>query len=117
VGEASKKAECWEAFKRKDIALPAGWQNDLADAAFVTPRTEEEAMEAAWERLRQRFIADVRTVEALEAYTGKEWVRTRRRDPVSSYAVLTWEQLRSRPALGLKKIRALVEMMAIAAQE
>ncbi|MFN3408474.1 MAG: AIPR family protein [Limisphaerales bacterium] len=117
VGEASKKAECWEAFKRKEIALPTGWQNELAEAAFIAPRSEEEALAAAWERLRHKFIADSRTMEGIEAYTGKEWVRTRRRDPVSSYAVLTWEQLRLRPGLGLKKLRALVEMLAIATQE
>lgn len=117
VGEASKKAECWEAFKRKEIALPTGWQNELADSPFIAPRSEEEALAAAWERLRHKFIADARTMEGMEAYTGKEWVRTRRRDPVSSYAVLTWEQLRLRPGLGLKKLRALVEMLAIAAQE
>lgn len=117
VGEASKKAECWEAFKRKEIALPTGWQNELAESPFIAPRSEEEALVAAWERLRQKFIADSRTMEGLEAYTGKEWLRTRRRDPVSSYAVLTWEQLRLRPGLGLKKLRTLVEMLAIAVQE
>ena len=77
----------------------------------------EEALAADWQRLRNRFVTDTRTIEGLEAYTGREWVRTRRRDPVSSYAVLTWEQLRQRPGLGLKKMRSLVEMFAIAAQE
>jgi len=117
VGEASKKAECWEAFKRKEIALPTGWQNEFADSPFIAPRSEEEALAAAWERLRHKFIADSRTMEGVEAYTNREWVRTRRRDLVSSYAVLTWQQLRLRPGLGLKKLRALVEMLAIAAQE
>lgn len=117
VGEASKKAECWEAFKRKEIALPAGWQNELADTPFIAPRSEEEALATAWERLRHKFLGDGRTMEGLEAYTGKEWVRARRRDPVSSYAALTWEQLRGQRGLGLKNLRALVEMLAIAAQE
>lgn len=117
VGEASKKAECWEAFKRKEIALPSGWQTELAETPFVAPRSEEEALAAAWERLRHKFITDTRTMESIEAYTGKEWVRARRRDPVSSYAVLTWDQLRAQRGLGLKKLRTLVEMLAIAAQE
>jgi hypothetical protein len=116
VGEASKKAECWEAFRKKSIALGKEWKAELAEQPFVAPRSEEEALAAEWERLRHGFIADNRTIEGLEAYTGREWVRTRRRDPVSSYAVLTWEQLRQRPGLGLKKLRALVEMFAIAAQ-
>lgn len=117
VGEASKKPDCWEAFKRKEIALPTGWQNELAATAFVTPRTEEDAVAATWERLRHRFIRDVRTLEGLEAFTNKQWVRTRRRDAVSSYAVLTWDQLRARLGHRLKKIRDLVEMLGIAAQE
>lgn len=117
VGEASKKAECWEAFRKKEIALPGNWQVELAEAPFIAPRSEEEALAGAWERLRPKFLGDNRTIEGLEAYTGRSWVRSRRRDPVSSYAVLTWEQLRQRPGLGLKKIRALVEMLAIAAQD
>lgn len=116
IGEASKKAECWEAFRKKEIALKGDWQAELAEAAFVAPRSEEEALAGTWERLRHKFLGDARTLEGLEAYTGREWVRTRRRDLVSSYAVLTWEQLRLRPGLGLRKIRALVEMFAIAAQ-
>jgi hypothetical protein len=52
----------------------------------------------------------------LEAFTGKEWIRTRPRDPVSLYAALTWQRLRLRPGLGLKKIRSLLEMFAIAGQ-
>jgi len=116
VGEASKKAECWEAFRKKDILVPGNWQPELAKEPFVAPRSEEEVLAAAWERLRHRFLGDTRTIEGLEASTGREWVRSRGRDLVSSYAVLSWEELRQRRGLGLKKIRALVEMFAIAAQ-
>jgi hypothetical protein len=116
VGEASKKTECWESFRKKEIALAQEWKTELADEPFVSPRSEEEALAADWERLRQRFTTDFRTIEGLEAYTGREWIRTRRGDPVSSYAVLSWDQLRQRPGLGLRKIRALVEMLAIAAE-
>ena len=82
----------------------------------MPPRSEEEAVAAEWEKLRHRFIADARTIKELEACTGKEWIRSRRRDSVGSYALLTWEQLRMRPGLGPKKILVLVEMFAIAAQ-
>jgi len=116
VGEASKKVDCWESFRSKEIALGQEWRAELADDPFVAPRSEEEALAAEWEQLRTAFITDTRTIEGLEAYTGKEWVRTRRRDPIASYAVMTWNQLRQRPNLGLRRIRALVEMLAIAAQ-
>ena len=116
VGEASKKAECWDAFRNKEIALGQEWKAELAANPFVAPRTEEEALAADWERLRRSFTDDARTIEGLEAYTGKEWVRTRRRDAVSSYAVLSWDQLRQRPGLGLNKIRSLIEILTIAAE-
>lgn len=115
IGEASKKAECWEAFRQKDIALKGDWQAELAKVPFIVPRSEEEALEATWERLRHKFLHDTRTILGLEACTGRDWIRARRGDRVSSYAVLTWEQLRRQPGLGLKKIRALVEMFEIAA--
>jgi len=117
VGEASKKAECWEAFRSKAIELGDKWMTELAQHAYVVPRSEEEVLAVKWEKLRHRFMADRKTMEELEAYTGKEWVRTRRRDPVSLYALLTWEQLRQRPGLGLRKIRALLEMLEIAAED
>lgn len=116
VNEVSKKADCWESFRKKEIALGQEWRAELAEHPIVAPRSEEEALATEWERLRHQFIPDSRTLEGLEAYTGKEWIRTKRRDPVSQYAVLTWEQLRRRPGLGLKKIRTLVEMFAIAAE-
>lgn len=115
TGEASKKAECWDAFRAKEIALRPAWRTELAEEPFIA-RSEEDAMAAEWQRLRKHFTNDMRTIEGLEAYTGKEWVRTRRRDPISSYAVLTWDQLRQRPGLGLVKIRGLLEMLAIATE-
>ncbi|MEJ5277456.1 MAG: AIPR family protein [Thermogemmata sp.] len=117
VGEASKKQECWEAFRTKNIRLPENWQVELAPAPFTVSASEEEALKRKWEQLRQKFLGDNRTMEELETHTGRDWVHSRRRDIVSSYAAMTWEQLRHRPGLGLKKLRALVEMFDIAAQE
>ena len=114
VGEVSKRAECWETFKKKKFSLPKGWEDELATTAFVTPTCEDDALAAAWEKIRKKFTNDARTIEGLEAYTGKAWVPSKRRDLVASYAVLTWDQLRMRPGLGLKKLRALVEMFAAA---
>ena len=64
--------------------------------------------------MRHKFAQDTRTIEGLEAFTGKVWVASKRRDLVVSYAVMTWEQLRMKPGLGLKKLRILVEMFAAA---
>ena len=112
--EAAKKPECWEAFRKHAIRLNDTWERELANAPFVAPSTDGELLAAEWERARQQFINDDRTIEALEAYTGKSWVRSKRRDPVASYAALTWEQLLMRPRVGRKAARELVEMFAAA---
>jgi len=114
VGEASKRAECWEEFKKKKLKLSTAWENELSATAFVAPTCEEDALAAEWDKIRKKFTNDARTIEGLEAYTGKVWVASKRRDTVTSYAALTWDQLRMRPGLGLKKLRALVEMFAAA---
>ena len=113
-GESAKRPECWEAFRGLGINLNGAWERELSDTPFLPPCTETDLLAGEWEKLRKHFINDTRTIEELEAFTGKSWVRNRRRDLVSSYAVLTWEQLRMRPSLGPKKVRDLVEMFAAA---
>jgi hypothetical protein len=114
VGEAAKKPDCWEEFRSRKILLNDIWERELAAEPFFTPNTDLELCATEWERIRHKFSSDNRTIEGLEAYTGKSWIRTRRRDTVSSYAALTFDQLKLRPGLGPKKIRDLVEMFAAA---
>ncbi|HEX3857061.1 MAG TPA: AIPR family protein [Verrucomicrobiae bacterium] len=114
VGEVSKRAECWEEFRKKKLKLSKAWEDELSATAFVAPTCEEDALAPEWDKIRKKFTNDARTIEGLEAYTGKVWVPSKRRDLVASYAVLTWDQLRMRPGLGLKKLRSLVEMFAAA---
>lgn len=114
VGEASKRAECWEEFKRKKLEIPSEWEKELSASPFVAPTCEEDALAAEWDRVRKHLTTDTRTIEGLEAYTGKVWVVSKRRDTVAGYAALTWDQLRMRPGLGLKRLRALVEMFSAA---
>ena len=115
VGEASKRPECWEAFRGRKIKTPLEWESELSGTTFVAPSSVDEILGAEWEKVRQQLRNDPRTIEGLEAYTGKVWVPARRRDPVSAYAVLTWNQLRMKPGLGPKKVRQLVEMFSAAA--
>jgi hypothetical protein len=114
LGEASKQADCWEEFKAKQIGLQGAWEAELAAAPFVEPTCEEDALAARWEKIRGSFTSDTRTMEGLEAYTGKAWVATKRRDLAAGYAALTWDQLRRRPGFGLRKLRALLELFEAA---
>ena len=114
VGEASKRTECWDEFRKMKLKLSDAWEGEWAATAFVAPTNEEEVLAAEWEKMRHKFAQDARTIEGLEAFTGKVWVSSKRRDLVASYATMTWEQLRMKPGLGLKKLRILVEMFASA---
>jgi len=116
-GEASKREACWDEFRDSDIDVPVSWEKELAKHAFVAPATDEEALAAEWEKVRGALLADSRTIEGLEAYTNRAWVPKYRRETVSSFASLDWPALRTKPGLGLRKLRGLVEMFAIAAHD
>ncbi len=117
AGEWSKKLECWQKFQGNSISLPKTWESEWADSPFEVPTTEEEALAAEWEKLRLMFLQDNRTIQGLEAYTNRVWVPKYRREAVASLAALDWNALRLKPGLGLKKLRTLIEMFAIAAQD
>ena len=110
----TKDADIVVAFSDLTLTLEAARKAEFAPSLLIAPRHENELLLAEWERMRQGFINDPRTIEALEAYIGRSWVRTRRRDTVSSYAVLTWDELNLMPGMGSKKARDLLEMFAAA---
>lgn len=114
IGEASKKSEVWEAFQKVNIKLGSQWENELAKHAFVAPKSDDEALAVEWEKVRQEFVNETRTMGQVELYTGKEWVPSKRRDPASLYANLTWDKLCLKTGFGAKKRRWLVEMFSAA---
>jgi hypothetical protein len=114
-GEASKKDECWEAFRNKEIDMGEAWRKELSDTPFIAVNTEECALAREWERLRHHFLNDGRSIGELEALTGKNWMPSRRREIVSSYAECSWDKLRLKQGIGLKKSRGLVEIFSAAA--
>jgi len=121
-GEISKRESCWQEFRAKELDVPGDWHSELAEKTFVASNTQEEALATEWERIRNEFISDPRTIEELEAVTGKVWMRTRRGDPAYFYAEKSWEQLRNEKLQGSKRmgistLRGLVELMSAAAHK
>lgn len=114
-GERSKKRDFWDEFGAISIELPPAWEEELAESAFETPTDEDDAIAAEWEKIRRLFLNDNRTIQGLEAYTNREWVAKYRRKPVASFAANDWKTLKKMPGLGTKKLKAMVEMFAIAA--
>lgn len=115
-GEISKKEGAWADFRDSRIDVPTSWEKELAKEPFVAPTTEEDALAAEWEKVRHSLVNDSRTIEGLEAYANRTWVPRYRRETVSSFATMPWQQLRMKPGLGLKKLKGLVELFAVAAQ-
>ncbi|MBX3743220.1 MAG: AIPR family protein [Akkermansiaceae bacterium] len=116
-GEQSKKPDFWEAFRKGGLELPGAWEKEWAESSFVAPTSEEDALSAEWESIRTQFLNDARTIHALEAYTNRTWVPKYRRASVAALAALDWKSLKGKPGIGVKKLRALVEMFAIAASD
>lgn len=91
---------------------------EWAESSFTTANKEDDALAAEWEKVRVRLLHDNRTIQGLEAYTNRTMGAPKyRREAVAGLAGLDWKTLQRKPSLGLKKLRALVEMFAIAAAD
>ena len=116
-GERCKKLDFWNEFRASDLEFPKGWETEWADSTFTAPTSEEDALSGEWERVRALMLNDNRTIQGLEAYTNREWVSKYRRASVATLAAHDWITLKRKPGIGLKKLRVLVEMFAIAAAD
>lgn len=115
-GEASKREPCWEAFQEMKLPVGDPWRRELAATPFVAPTSDDDALAGEWEAIRTAFLSDGRTLAELEVVTGKHWIARRRKDPVAVYANVTWAELKTKPGLGPAKRRALLELLAAAAE-
>jgi hypothetical protein len=113
-GERCKKSDFWNEFRSSDIEFPKEWEAEWAESRFTAPTSEEDALSAEWERVRVLLLNDNRTIQGLEAYTNREWLPKYRRASVATLAAHDWKSLKRKPGIGLKKLRVLVEMFAIA---
>lgn len=113
--EAAKKIECWERFQRTKITLDSAWEKSLGEHAFVAPRSDMEAVEMEWERVRQKFLNDQRTIMGMAVRLGKSYPANSGGWIVGQVAALDWERLKMKPGFGPKKLREVVELFTLAA--
>jgi len=117
-GEVSKRESCWNAFRKVPLSISDTWRKELSAMTFTAggggAESEEDVLISEWERLRQSFTNDVRTLGELEALAGKTWVAARRDDPVYIYAEKNWAQLRGMRGMGTRKIGNLIEILSSA---
>lgn len=113
--EAAKKPETWEKFQRQRIELDASWERTLGDHAFVAPRSDMEAVELEWERVRVKFANDTRTIMGMAVRMGKSYPANAGGWIVGQVATWDWARLKMKPGLGPKKLREIVELFTSAA--
>ncbi|MBI4324663.1 MAG: ATP-binding protein [Chloroflexi bacterium] len=68
-----------------------------------------------WEGVAKLFAKDTRAMGDLEAATGMEWDRSRRRDKMADYARLSWEKLKAQ-GLSNRKREGLLRLLEAAVQ-
>jgi hypothetical protein len=113
--EAAKKIECWEKFQRMRIELDAAWEKALGQHAFVAPRSDMEAVELEWERVRLKFLNDTRTIMGMAVRMGQSYPANSGGLIVGHLAGLDWEKLKMKQGLGPKKISEIVALLTMAA--
>jgi hypothetical protein len=113
--EAAKKEENWTRFRNTRIELNPSWEKSLGVHAFVAPRSDTEAVELEWERVRQRFVNDQRTIMGIAVRIGRDYPPNTGGWVAAHVAALNWERLKMKPGFGPKKLRQIVELFSAAA--
>lgn len=113
--EASKKPECWEKFQRMRLELDPSWEKALGQHAYIAPRSDIEAVELEWERVRLKFLNDNRTIMGMAVRMGKSYPPNSGGWLVGQVAALDWERLKMKPGFGPKKLRDIVDLFLMAA--
>ena len=82
----------------------------------VPDKTEPPASDSErWEIVRKLFTKDKRAMGDLEAITGMDWDRSRRRDKVANFVGLSWGKLR-KSGISNAKLARLLQMLEMVAQ-
>jgi hypothetical protein len=97
--------------ERRPKGKKGGGGREAVEQLPPQPASERER----WEAVRQKFIKDQRPLGELEAGTGLEWDRSRRKEKVSDYARLSWDKLKG-AGLSTAKREGLLGLLEAALQ-
>lgn len=112
--EAAKKEECWQRFRSTRIDLDRAWEKAWGDHAFIAPRSDMEAVELEWERIRPKFLNDQRTIMGMAVRVGKDYPNATGGLIAGHLAALDWDRLKMKPGFGPKKLRQIVDLFSTA---
>jgi hypothetical protein len=100
--------------KGRESGAKASRGNEEAVSADADGKSDL-SQEERWENVRTSFLKDERAMGELEAATGLEWVKTRRRDKVAVFASKSWGKLKAL-RVSSKQRESLLEMLESAAK-
>ena len=112
--EAAKKEDCWLKFRSTKFDLDPTWEKAWSEHAFEAPRSDMEAVEQEWERIRQKFLGDQRSIMGMAVRLGREYPNSTGGLITGHVAALSWEKLKMKPSFGPKKLRQIVELFSAA---
>ncbi len=112
--EAAKKEDCWLKFRSTKFDLDPTWEKAWSEHAFEAPRSDMEAVEQEWERIRQKFLGDQRSIMGMAVRLGREYPNSTGGLITGHVAALSWEKLKMKPGFGPKKLRQIVELFSAA---
>ena len=114
--EAAKKPECWEKFQRLRIELDPAWEKTFGQHAFIAPRSDMEAVELEWEKVRINFLNDTRKILEMASRIGKSYPLNSGAWIVRDVAGLNWDKLKMKPGFGAKNLREMVKLFTLASK-
>jgi len=115
VGEWSKKSECWDRFRERDIVAASNWESEWSERPYLSFNAGPDPTALDWESIRLRFLNDTRTIGELEALTGQQWLARYRGEETRSFAIRSWAQLKGTGGRRLRKVRELINLLSAAA--
>jgi len=102
--------------KLPDRRPKGGITSRTKDSGGIAAKVEMNLSDSErWEGVAKSFAKDPRAMGDLEAATGMEWDRSRRRDKVADYAKLSWVKLKAQ-GISNRKREGLLRLLEAAAQ-
>jgi hypothetical protein len=113
LGENTKKEECWNQFRNRQLDVPNAWQLKLSSRQFLSLDTSNDTLPESWDLARDPFINSNLTVKALEGMVGETWP-SKGFTSIADFARLSYFELTNTKRANRTKIREMIRLLEAA---
>jgi hypothetical protein len=115
--QLSKTERYWKKFLELmiDVVIPEDWRSEWSRIPYEIVFKTEDALALEWERVRNAFVQDPRTMGALAAAVQKPWINSKNNDLVRVWAAKSWIEIERLNGFGAQGRKKLVELFSAAA--